>query len=375
MPEIPGYATQVFRAQDFTVVTGANMGDGLSAPETLCAGDIYRLAASAAPLSLLLEREGAGRKDTPPVTGSDDAPGIAAGSGVGTPGDPVAVLGELTLMAADGDQIAIAVVRTGSALLALPLTPLRRAMDYTLIRCAPPQDSLRLTDLACASFVRGTRITRADGTQAEISTLTPGDLILTRDHGPQPLRWIGRATLRAHGSFAPVVIGAGVLGNRGALSVSQHHRMFLYQRGRFVGDRFARDTGTTRTGTLRAEAPPGASLPGGPARDPARLAPRAEVLLQARYLVDGDRVTLRSGGFVDYVSLVFDRHEIIYAAGIPVESLLVSEATVTRLPDALAEDLLRHAPGLEQRQHIGTEPDTISPALLAQIFMARGRTG
>ena len=30
--------------------------------------------------------------------------------------------------------------------------------------------------------------------------------LLTRDHGPQPLRLLGRATLRAHGAFAPVVI-------------------------------------------------------------------------------------------------------------------------------------------------------------------------
>lgn len=324
MVAIPGYITQVFHARDFAAVSGANSGDALSAPDTLSPGDIYQLAGNAEPLSLMVQRD-------------SDTSRIAPGSAIGADGDTVQVLGEMTLMATDGDQIGVALINVAGALFAMPLTPLRRAMEYTLIRCAPAQDSLRLVDLACASFVKGTMITRADGALAPIETLVPGDVILTRDHGPQPLRWIGRTTLRAHGSFAPVVIGAGVLGNHGALSVSQHHRMFLYQRGS------------------------------------ARMAPRAEVLLQARYLVDGVRVSLRTGGFVDYVSLVFDQHEIIYAEGIPVESLLVSEATVARLPDALAADLLRHAPDLQQSQHIGLEPDTISPALLAQLFLARGR--
>lgn len=324
MAAIPGYVTQVFRAQDFAAVSGANSGDPLSAPDTLSPGDIYQLSTAAQPLTLTLQRD-------------TTTPHIAPGSAVGNAGDQVMVLGEMTLMATDGDQITVAVVETAGAIYAMPLTPLRRAMEYTLIRCAPAQESLRLVDLACASFVRGTMITRADGALAPIEALMPGDMILTRDHGPQPLRWIGQATLRAHGSFAPVVIGAGVLGNHGALSVSQHHRMFLYQRGS------------------------------------ARMAPRAEVLLQARYLVDGVRVSLRTGGFVDYISLVFDQHEIIYAEGIPVESLLVSEATVARLPDALAADLMRNAPDLQQRQHVGTELDNISPALLAQLFLARGR--
>jgi hypothetical protein len=63
----------------------------------------------------------------------------------------------------------------------------------------------------------------------------------------------------------------------------------------------------------------------------------------------------REGGFVDYFSLVFDHHEIIYAEGIPVESLMVNEATVTRLPPALAVEVQARFPGLRQVQHFGTE--------------------
>ena len=159
--------------------------------------------------------------------------------------------------------------------------------------------------------------------------------VLTRDHGPQPLRWIGNATLRAVGSFAPVVITKDTLGNAGDLIVSQHHRMFLYQRRRQAS------------------------------------VPQAELLVQARHLADGDAIFIREGGFVDYFSLVFDSHEIIYAEGIPAESLMVSEATVSRLPPELANEVKSRFPDLSQHQHFGTEAgrrilDAIGPKALYQ---------
>jgi hypothetical protein len=305
MSALLGYSCEVFAATDLRVTSGANMGDGLGQPCDLCAGDIYQLHAHAAPMALALDRV--------------DGLRIAAGSAVGQIDDTVALIGHCILMAPDGDQVEVLMLEVSQLRVALPLTPLSLRTDYTLIQVDAEPAEFRLSDLACASFVRGTRIMRADGTQAMIETLQPGDVILTRDHGPQPLRWIGQATLRAKGSFAPVVIGAGVLGNLGDLCVSQHHRMFLYQRG----DK--------------------------------RLGGRAEVLVQARYLVDGVSVRLRIGGFVDYVSLVFDQHEILYAEGVPAESLMVTEATVTRLPDALASDLRAAFPGLRQRAHFAPE--------------------
>ncbi|MFM7446943.1 MAG: Hint domain-containing protein, partial [Tabrizicola sp.] len=169
------------------------------------------------------------------------------------------------------------------------------------------------------SFARGTMISLATGAQVRIETLKPGDKVLTRDHGPQPLRLLGRATLRAHGAFSPVVIHAGTLGNSGDLIVSQHHRMFLYQRKRFPG-----------------------------------LA-TSELLVQAKHLVDGENIFIREGGAVEYFSLVFDSHEIIYAEGIPAESLMVNDATVSRLPPDIAAEVSRSFPGLAQVQHFGTE--------------------
>ena len=81
----------------------------------------------------------------------------------------------------------------------------------------------------------------------------------------------------------------------------------------------------------------------------------SELLVQAKHLVDGERIFLRESGFVDYFSLVFDHHEIIYAEGVPAESLMVNDATVNRLPAALSADVKARFPGLSQGQHFGTE--------------------
>lgn len=303
----PVQACQVFAAGDFYVTGGANEDDPLDRPERVCTGDTYQLDPDAMPLRLAIRR-------------GPDGPVVDAGSGIGSPGAPVDLIARYRLMGRKGEGVELLLIAPGPGLLcALPLSPLAPRTDYTLVAVAPPPAEVALADLLCVSFARGTAITLAGGRQQAIETLAPGDLVLTRDHGKQPVRWVGRATLRAEGAFAPVVIGKGVLGNAADLVVSQHHRVFLYQRQRREG------------------------------------VATSELLVQARHLVNDDSVWLREGGFTDYFSLVFDRHEIVYAEGIPVESLMVSEATVTRLPPELAGDVQSRFPGLNQAQHFGTE--------------------
>jgi hypothetical protein len=299
----------VFDAQDIFVSEGVNTGDVLETPNAVCLGDIYELDSSARPLRLMTQ--GSGRSLC-----------IAAGSDVGQPGNTLTGIARYTLMDYQGARIDLLILQVGTVggpLLALPLSPVAHAAEYALVNVDTAPDAMQLTDLLCLSFGRGTCVTLADGRPWPIERLTPGDLILTRDHGPQVLRWVGHATLRAIGPFAPVVITAGTMGNSGDLIVSQQHRMFIYQR-----------------------------------RHRNRQGP-AEVLLQARHLVNDDTIFLRSGGFTDYYALVFDRHEIIYAEGIPVESLLVTDATVSRLPPDLAEEMRKRFPGISHSQHFGTE--------------------
>jgi len=313
----PHYACHVFHAYDIFVQAGANLGDAVGDADEVCEGDIYHLDPDSAPRRLyLLPDEGGMQKGLT----------VAEGSDVGQPGDPVTLSSRLTLMAPDGDTVELLMLRhraqgrtATSEAYALPLSPMAPKVDYTLVRAETDPGETRLSDIVCISFARGTHIALANGRQVAIENLSPGDRVLTRDHGGQPLRWIGQATLRAVGTFAPVVITAGTLGNEGDLIVGQHHRMFLYQRERD------------------------------------RVADTAELLVQAKHMVDGDRVFLREGGFVDYFSLVFDRHEIIYAEGIPAESLMVNDATLTHLPDELAAEVRQSFPGLSQHQHFGTE--------------------
>lgn len=319
VPGTAAHLARVFAAADLYVTSGANLGDGLAEPGDLCAGDVYELDPEARPLRLALARP---RTGAPPARQQVVAPE----SEVGAPGDPVVLSARLTLMAPDGQKVELLLLRhraagraVASVLYVLPLTPIAPRTEYTLLAAEDPPDDLRLSDLICLSFHRGTRIALATGAQEAIENLAPGTRVLTRDHGPQPVRWIGRTTLRARGAFAPVVISRGVMGNEADLMVGPHHRLFLYQRDR---------------------------LPGMTA---------AELLVQAQHLVDGEKVFRREGGFAEYFSLVFDRHEIIYAEGIPVESLMVNDATVSSLPGEIAQDLRKQFPGLSQNQHFGTE--------------------
>lgn len=336
-PAQAAHLARVFAAADLFVTAGANLGDGLGEVADLSPGDVYELDPAAQPLRLALAqpRPGAPRARQQLV---------APGSEVGAPGDPVTLVAQLTLMAPDGQKVDLLLLRhrpagraSATMLFVLPLTPIAPRTEYTLLTAEDPPDELRLSDMICLSFHRGTRIALATGAQVPIESLEPGTRVLTRDHGPQPVRWIGRTTLRARGAFAPVVITRGTLGNDADLIVGPHHRLFLYQRDR---------------------------LPGTTA---------AELLVQAQHLVDGETVFRRDGGFAEYFSLVFDRHEIIYAEGIPVESLMVNEATVAALPPDLAEAVRAQLPGMSQRQHFGVEPDEALIGALLPRALRKGR--
>lgn len=264
------------------VVDGANLGDTLAPAADMQPCDVYRLdPALAAPHALRVI-------GAPPFVVAEDSP-------VGRPGGRVHLDCCATLMATDGAtaEMLVLVERDAAGLLvavhALPLGDLQPGRDYALI--GTDGDAL------------------AGGAQVPVEALAPGDRILTRDDGPQPLRWIGHHTVRATGAFAPIRIRAGTLNNDGDLIVSPDHRLLVYQRRDTLG-----------TG-------------------------RPEVMVRARRLVNGDSVARFEGGFVDYFQLLFDRHQIVYAEGIAAESMLVDDRTGAALPDAAAPALLLPAHG------------------------------
>ncbi len=296
------YECEVFHAADIRVRWGINEGEGLGLPAQLCAGDIYALERDATPRTLHLRM-------AEPITLAQDE----TGDGV------VTVHAELRLMSSDGELLPAMLIEAGATLYLLPLSPMRADTGYALIGMDEDSPALRMSELVMGCFGPGTRITMGDGQLIPVEDLAPGMEVRTRDHGAQPLRWVGKLTKRAHGSFAPVIFPPGLLGNLGPLTLGPLQRIFLYQRGED------------------------------------RLGSRAEVLVQAQYLVDGQRVLQREGGFATHFSLAFDHHQIIYAEGIPVESLLVSRASVARLPEELASVLAARFPGLNQRAHFAQE--------------------
>ncbi|MCC1481500.1 Hint domain-containing protein [Roseibaca sp. Y0-43] len=311
------YDCEIFDASALRAFWGINEGEPLGPPDLLCTGDVYELLEGARPSTVTFKIT----EDA--ITIADTAPeGGFAGA--------VAVLAELRLMAQDNEVLDALLLDIGGRLALLPLSPLRRDARYALIGIDPGQTRLRLSQLVFGSFCAGTRIMAGDGQLVPIETLEAGDYVLTRDNGAQPLLWVGKITVRAVGLFAPVRLPPGLLGNLGPLSVGPLQRIFLYQRG-------------------------GLAAHG-----------RSEALVQARYLVDGDRVQQREGGFATYHALVFDDHQIIYAEGVPTESLLVSRATVARLPEDFARDLSARFPQLNQRAHFAPElPDAAAAQALA----------
>jgi len=287
---LPSQSLPVYRAAQFRVTNGANLGDGIADAAELALDDIYTLAAEARRARLAVHVEPGARHFR-----------IAEGSDLGRPGAALHLDCCATFMCGDGAIVeAIILVESAEGLVdecyLLPLAPIEPQKDYALVKVDREAALARFAEVACVSFTRGTLITMSNGAQKPIEALRVGDKVLTRDNGPREIRWIGQQTVRATGAFAPIVIRKGVLNNENDLMLSPNHRLFIYQR-----------------------------------QDRVR-AGRAEVMVKAKLLVNGETVVRSDGGFVDYFQLLFDTHEIIYAEGIAAESLFVDTRVQPVLP-------------------------------------------
>ncbi len=159
-------------------------------------------------------------------------------------------------------------------------------------------------------FTAGTEISTPNGPIC-VEHLKVGDLVQTVDNGPQEIRWIGRRRLNKQDleqepNLLPIRIVAQSLGHQlptRDLVVSRQHRMFVTSK---VAERMF-----------------GAN----------------EVLIAAI------RLTALPGIFIDtqaqeveYIHLLFDEHELLYAEGAKTESLYLGcEAAKALTPDAFKE--------------------------------------
>ncbi|MEY1555086.1 Hint domain-containing protein [Yoonia sp. R2331] len=310
-------AVPVLNAADFSVTDGVALGDGMSFADELVMDDVYQLQSGANRQRLTLALS-----DEQLFFEIDDS------SEVGKPGNAVVLDCCLTLMARDGSTfealVMVEIEQDGvEAVYLLPLATLAPKTDYRLVGVDREAAATRFAEVACVSFTRGTHITMASGQQVPIEDLSVGDKVLTRDDGPQQIRWIGQTTLRAVGEFAPVVIKADALHNINDLVVSPDHRLFVYQRQDRLG------------------------------------AGRSEVLVKVRHLINDDTVYQQDGGFVDYFQLLFDNHQIIYAEGIAAESLLVDPRTRAALPGHSTHSH-RHHLDYEVNSSLLSTPDAVA---------------
>lgn len=216
------------------------------------------------------------------------------------PGDSVVLsTGETLTLNADGTVTVSANATTGTTVFSYSIS------DGT------STDVAYVTMTTAACFTVGTRIETPDGS-VPIETLRPGDMVNTRDDGPQPLRWIGFSTRRAQGKDAPVVLRAGALGDHGDTKLSQNHRVLIR--------------------AAQAEL----------------LFASAEVLVKARDLVDGDQVYIAENEEpVTYVHLLFDRHQIVTGDGLESESYHPGDQSLDSFDNATREEILRLFPGLK----------------------------
>lgn len=227
---------------------------------------------------------------------------ITAINGVSVqPGQTVALAsGEKVTLNADGTLTFVTDGDTDTVSLTYDITSSTGATDVGFIT---------IGTVPC--FVAGTLIATPDGMR-QIETLEPGDMVLTEDDGPQPLRWIGTTTVAAEGIFAPIEIAAATFGDHSTLRLSPQHRVLM--------------------------------------RDPLAemMFGNAEVLIAAKDLVNGETVRVIEGGTVAYVHILFDRHQVIRAEGLAAETFLPGPQIMDAMEKAAQTEILSLFPELSE---------------------------
>ena len=196
-------------------------------------------------------------------------------------------------------------------------------------------------DVVC--FTAGTMIETETGCVA-VENLSPGDLVVTRDRGAQPIRWVGKkeissAQLERNDKLRPVCIKAGALANTTPardLIVSRQHRMLTVS------------------------------------RLSKRMFDENEVLISAIKLTAlPDIEIMPVDGPVIYYHLLFDQHEIVYAEGAPSESLHTGPEALKTLPQTAREGIFTLFPELSENTFSRASARPIPPGKRQQNFIRR----
>ncbi|MBR2574739.1 MAG: Hint domain-containing protein [Loktanella sp.] len=168
-------------------------------------------------------------------------------------------------------------------------------------------------------FTKGTMIATASGAKA-VEDLQPGDLVLTRDHGLQPIRWAGHwqadaAKLTLQPALQPVLIRKGALGPdmpASDMMVSGQHRIMV--------------------ASAIVE----------------RMFDGQEMFVAAKHLIGlpgVESAALNDG--VTYYHILCDAHEIVWANGTWAETLLIAPEMYQSLPWSSVTRIFQLFPNLK----------------------------
>ena len=254
-------------------------------------------------------------------TGNDTITFAEGDTATGGDGDDTFILEDLgepgedgiTIVGGNNDQTVgdTLVLGTGADLSTLNITsddPITGLAGTVLLDDGSLLTFSEIENIIC--FTPGTLITTPLG-QRPVEDLRPGDLVLTRDNGLQPVRWAGQRTVSGRGKLAPIRLRKGLItGQQADLLVSPQHR-FLMQ-----GYKIEMYTGST------------------------------EALVAARHLTSTDLAFREERHEVTYVHILFDQHEVILAEGAPTESFHPGQQGLDGIENAAREELFMIFPEL-----------------------------
>lgn len=170
-------------------------------------------------------------------------------------------------------------------------------------------------------FTPGTLIATPEG-ERPVEDLRPGDRVITRDNGIQPLAWVGRKDLTGddlacNPHMNPVRIRRGALGKglpERDMLVSPNHRVLV------ASDRAA----------LYFE--------------------EREVLVAAKHLTGMHGIDTVVAAEVSYIHVMFDRHEVILSDGAWTESFQPGDYSLRGIDEEQREEILALFPELARAE-------------------------
>lgn len=239
---------------------------------------------------------------------------------------------EIVLSGSDGSTVTIYSLASAAGgenandtILWLSNAEIDPSVTYTIVSSADGPEIPYSTLFVC--FTKGTMIDTPSGPRA-VEALSEGDLVNTKNHGPQPIRWISSRTIMTDANTAPVTITKGTLNAETDLTVSPQHRILVsgWRAELFFGEH--------------------------------------EIFVPAKGLVNGDTIYQHSPGEVTYVHFMCDRHEIVFSNGVETESFHPGEESLSTLCERSKKELFTIFPELEE--NLSSYGQLARPALRVQ---------